>query len=191
LHGVLEESGDDDQRLEPLIKPIVDMSLPPFDTYVEILTSARGAFHRRYLTQCLDSLLLKRRPGALLAQPRTKGGARRFVLDSLALEVMLQIAVLRPRGSLGFHTTEMRVDELLAFLRERYGLYIDRLPPGDGFADPTITDRAALRENFVAFTSRLREVGFYRDLSDAYVTQTVAPRYVIRADAAEHEGGLR
>ena len=30
-----------------------------------------------------------------------------------------------------------------------------------------------------AFTSRLQEIGFYRELSDAYVTQTVTPRYVI------------
>ena len=31
--------------------------------------------------------------------------------------------------------------------------------------------------------SRLREIGFYRDLSDAYVTQTVTPRYRIGKDA--------
>jgi hypothetical protein len=37
----------------------------------------------------------------------------------------------------------------------------------------------ALRSNVQAFTGRLREIGFYRDLSDAYVTQTVVPRYTI------------
>ena len=73
----------------------------------------------------------------------------------------------------------MRIDNLLAFLRERYGIYIDRLPPGDGFGTPSIDERKALRENVLAFTTRLREIGFYRDLSDAYVTQTVVPRYTI------------
>ena len=68
---------------------------------------------------------------------------------------------------------------ILAFLRERYGLYIDQLPPGEGFAAPTIDERKALRSNVQAFTARLREIGFYRDLSDAYVTQTVVPRYTI------------
>jgi len=88
-------------------------------------------------------------------------------------------AVLRPGGVVGYHTAPLRIEEVLLFLRERYGLYIDRLPPGDGFGTPSIQDRAALRENVVAFTARLREIGFYRDLSDAYVTQTVTPRYVI------------
>ena len=87
--------------------------------------------------------------------------------------------MLRPGGVVGYHTEPLRIEEVLLFLRERYGLYIDRLPPGDGFGAPSIQDRAALRENVAAFTARLREIGFYRDLSDAYVTQTVTPRYVI------------
>ncbi len=93
--------------------------------------------------------------------------------------MLLQIAVLRPGGDKGYFTGEMRIDDLLAFLRERYGLYIDQLPPGEGFAAPTIDERKALRSNVQAFTARLREIGFYRDLSDAYVTQTVVPRYTI------------
>jgi hypothetical protein len=101
------------------------------------------------------------------------------MLDSRLLEVLLQLAVLRPGGVLGYHTEPLRIAEVLSFLRERYGLYIDRLPPGDGFSTPSIQDRVALRDNVVAFTARLREIGFYRDLSDAYVTQTVTPRYVI------------
>jgi hypothetical protein len=46
----------------------------------------------------------------------------------------------------------------------------------------SIDDRHALRDNMRAFTGRLREVGFYRDLSDAYVTQTITPRYRIAVD---------
>jgi hypothetical protein len=102
--------------------------------------------------------------------------------------VLLQIAVLRPGGALGYHTGELRIDELLVFLRERYGLYVDQLPRGEGFTAPGITDRQTLRENRRAFTSRLREIGFYRDLSDAYVTQTITPRYQISKDAAAAGG---
>ena len=109
-----------------------------------------------------------------------EGSARRFVLDSRLLEVLLQIAVLRTSAD-GFHTGELRVDELLVFLRERYGIFIDQLPRGDGFATTSIEDQRALRDNVRAFTGRLREVGFYRDLSDAYVTQTITPRYTITA----------
>ena len=48
-----------------------------FTTYVEVITHYRVKFHRQYLTECLDTLLLKNRPGAMIAQPR--GGQRRFI----------------------------------------------------------------------------------------------------------------
>ncbi|MCP4699316.1 MAG: hypothetical protein GY862_21080, partial [Gammaproteobacteria bacterium] len=73
----------------------------------------------------------------------------------------------------------LRVEELLDFLRERYGLYIDRLPKDNEAGNASIADREALRDNFAAFKMRLREIGFYRDLSDAYITQTITPRYTI------------
>ena len=67
----------------------------------------------------------------------------------------------------------MRVDELLAFLRERYALHIDRLIETVGFVPARIKDRHARRVNVRAFAYRLREIEFFRDLPDAYVTQTV------------------
>lgn len=137
----------------------------------------RGSYHRRYVTEFLDSLF-KRRDAGMMHQ--SKGSARRFVLGSRLLEVLLQIAVLQSSAS-GFSTRALRVDELLTFLRERYGIFVDRLPPGDGFGAPGIDDLAALRGNVAHFKERLREVGFFRDLSDAYVAQTITPRYTITA----------
>jgi hypothetical protein len=179
---VEETSGAKDAELDPELKAVTEMRLSEFDTYIEMIVALRGRFHRQYIVECLDSLLLKNRAGAALAQGRTKNAPRRFVLDSRLLEVLLQIAVLKPGGAEGFHTGELRVDELLVFLRERYGIHIDQLPRGDGFSTTSIEDRHALRENVRAFTGRLREVGFYRDLSDAYVAQTITPRYRIAAD---------
>jgi hypothetical protein len=179
---VEETSGAKDAELDPELKAVTEMGLSEFDAYIEMIVALRGRFHRQYIVECLDSLLLKNRPGAALTQGRTKNAPRRFVLDSRLLEVLLQIAVLKPGGAEGFHTGELRVDELLVFLRERYGIFIDQLPRGDGFATTSIEDRRALRNNVHAFTGRLREVGFYRDLSDAYVTQTITPRYRIAAD---------
>jgi hypothetical protein len=180
VSGLVEEtSGAKDAELDPEVKAVTEMGLSEFDAYIEMIVALRGPFHRKYVTQCLDSLLLKNRAGALIAQGRTKEAPRRFVLDSRLLEVLLQIAVLKQGTDGGFHTGEMRVDELLVFLRERYGIFIDQLPRGDGFATTSIEDRRALRDNVRAFTGRLREVGFYRDLSDAYVTQTITPRFRI------------
>jgi hypothetical protein len=176
LPRVLEAIQDADGELDRSIADLLQLDLDPFTTYVEIITAYRVKFHRDYLTDCLDSMLLKHRPGAVLAQPHR--GERRFVLDSRLLEVLLQLALLRPDGHGGFHTESIRVDEFVATLRDRYGLYIDELPP-DGFGRPDLTDHAALRENRAAFIARLREIGFYNDLSDAYLTQTITPRYRI------------
>ena len=182
VYALIQDSnGDTKTDLDPELKAVLDLKLSEFDTYIEMLVALRGSFHRRYITECIDSLLMKNRPGALVAQGRTKGAPRRFVLDSRLLEVLLQLAVLKQDTPAGpFYTGELRIEELLTWFRERYGLYIDRLPRGDGFGAPSIHDRAALRDNAAAFTRRLREVGFYRDLSDAYVTQTVTPRYRIK-----------
>jgi hypothetical protein len=145
----------------------------------------RGKYHRQYITECLDSLLLKNKDKGLLAQARTKGSPRRFVLGSRLLEVLLQVAVLtQDQGR--FVTREIRIEELLAFLRERYGLYIDRLPQ-TAQANSSILDRRALRMNLDTFKRRLREIGFYEDLSDAYVTQKVSPRYAI-TESMDSEG---
>ena len=193
LAGVLEtSSGASKEDIAPEIEAVVDMGLSDFETYIEIIVGLQAAGHRRNIVTALDSLMLKNDKGAILAQPRVRHSKRRVVLDGRLLEVLLQIAVLRPGGRRGFHTTEMRIEEVLHFLRERYGIYVDRLPPNDGFGEASITDREALRENLGTFKTRLREVGFYRDLSDAYVTQTVTPRYSISeydtVNVVEEEG---
>ena len=193
LAGVLEtSSGEANEDISPEIEAIVDMKLTDFETYIEIIVGLQSLGHRRNIVTALDSLMMKNDRGGMLAQPRVRNSKRRVVLDSRLLEVLLQIAVLRPEGVRGFHTTEMRIEEVLHFLRNRYGIFVDRLPPDDGFGEASITDREALRENLAAFKNRLREVGFYRDLSDAYVTQTVTPRYSIAkynpVEATEENG---
>ena len=64
-------------------------------------------------------------------------------------------------------------------MSDRYGLHIDSLPESDSFSEESINTRKTLRENLVGFKQRLREIGFYKDLSDAYISQTVSPRYKI------------
>ncbi len=180
--GLLEDIGgavSDD--VDPEIRRVSEMGLSDLDLFIEALMALRGPYHRRYITEFLDSVF-KRRDAGLMQQP--KGGARRFALSSHLLEVLLQIAVLEASGS-GFATRELQVDELLTFLRERYGIYVDRLPPGDGFDRPGIDDLTALRRNAEDFKGRLREIGFFRDLSDAFVTQTITPRYTISTSDGE------
>ena len=187
LSRLIEDSGTNKDDLDPEIKDVLAMDLDDFNKFIEILMAYRGKFHRQYITECLDSLLLKNKENGLLAQSRAKGSPRRFVLGSKLLEVLLQVAVLTWDGG-RFVTREVRIEELLAFLRNRYGLHIDRLPENSQ-DNSSILDRRALRLNLEAFKRRLREIGFYEDLSDAYVTQKVSPRYAIeRNDKTDRSG---
>jgi hypothetical protein len=185
--SAIEDARDPDAAEDLEYAQILQLGMDEFTTYVEVITHYRVKFHRKYLTQCLDTLLLKNRPGAMIAQPW--GGQRRFILDSRLLEVLLQLSLLGVDSQRSaFYTRSLRIDEFLDLLHERYGLYIDRLPSGDGFGPAIVTDHAALRENRAAFIARLREIGFYSDLSDAYLTQTIIPRYTIKADTSSRAG---
>jgi len=187
LASLIEESTTGNEDVDPEIRDVMAMGLGEFESFIEILMAYRGKYHRQYITECLDSLLLKNKETGLLAQSRTKGSPRRFVLGSKLLEVLLQVAVLTQDGG-RFVTREVRIEELLAFLRNRYGLHIDRLPES-GQVNSSILDRRALRLNLEAFKRRLREIGFYEDLSDAYVTQKVSPRYAIRRNNGTNKDG--
>lgn len=187
----LLETDEDDSIRDPQLEAIYQLGLDDFNLYIECIYLLASGVPRKNFISALDSLLLKNRPGALLAQGRAKGGLRRFIMDSRLLEVLLQIAVLRIGGQLGYHTKEIQIEDLLKFIRERYGIYIDRLPEGEGFDYPSIEDREALRGNVEAFKTKLREIGFYQDLSDAYITQHVTPRYVIKADAENRQQAAR
>lgn len=180
--GILDtsaSSASESEEIPPELHAITQLGLPEFETYIEILLFVQGNAIRSGMVKNLDSFMLKNKPGALLEQNSGNHGGRRFCLDGRLLEVMLQLAVLSKGGDLGFHTKELRVDELLSFLKTRYGIFIESLPKTDVFCDQSIDVNSALRDNLAGFKRRLREIGFYRDLSDAYVTQTITPRYQI------------
>lgn len=179
LTTLIEEATAGSEDIDPEIQNVTDMRLNEFDAYIEILMAYRAKYHTQYITQCLDSFMLKNKESGLLAQAGTKGSPRRFVMGSKLLEVLLQLAVLTQQDG-HFVTREIKIEELQEFLRERYGIYVDRLPEFDKehYSD-NILNRKAMRRNVEAFKNRLREIGFYEDLSDAYVTQKVYPRYTI------------
>ena len=186
----LIEKNEKNGELPPELNRINEIVSDNFEACIELLMITRGEFYQRYIMECLDSLLLKNKDNGLLYRSRTRETQRqrRFTMGSRLLEVLLQIAVIKPQGT-SFVTQEMRIDELLSFLRTRYGLYIDQLPPGDGFGRPSITDLQALSLNKETLKMRLREIGFFQDLSDAYITQTIVPRYTITAESNKQSLG--
>jgi hypothetical protein len=190
LMSLEEDTAVEDNTLDPEVQAVKNLGLDHLTTYVECLMALRGDFHRSFIVKSLDSLMLKNRPGALLAQARSARAPRRFILDSRLVEVLLQLAVLRFDSGTGrYYSEEIQIDRLLGFLRERYGLYIDSLPRAEGFGEPTIADCEAIRQNKAAFKNKLREIGFFQDLSDAYITQHITPRYRITIQPVGPAGG--
>jgi hypothetical protein len=68
------------------------------------------------------------------------------------------------------------VAELVRWLEHRYGLRIST-PPDRLAQDAHVT--RALAANVDRLKSRLRETGMFVDLSDAFLAQTVRPRYIL------------
>ena len=47
------------------------------------------------------------------------------------------------------------------------------------FENADLNTIEAFKENVSAFKSKLRQIGFYNDLSDAFILQKIRPRYEI------------
>ena len=160
-------------------EPIQHAPLDDFDKLIEMITYARLSFHREYLIQLLDALLQKNKDEGLMRQGlgRGLGAQRRFYLGSRLLEALVQLAVLQRVPGLPhrFETHPILIDDFIDWLRTRYGILLNPLsrPGGATSGD----DYPAYRDNLAALKQRLREIGFYTDLSDAYNAQTIQPRY--------------
>jgi hypothetical protein len=184
LARLLDDQPEDE--LPPEQERLLELATTNMDKYIELIVFERSEYHRKFVNQALDSFFFKNSPSAMLHQSSGHGSPRRFVMGGRILEVLLQIILLQPGGQHGFHTGPLRFTELLEQLRTRYGIHIDRLPPAMG--EPSVADHAALRENVEAMKIRLRELGFYRDLSDASATQFVSPRYTVAKSPVANHG---
>lgn len=146
-----------------------------FDKYVQILLHHRGAYQYKYSKELFDNICQKNKERGILAQGRSRKHQRRFVLGSRLLETLIQILVLEANAD-GFHTKSLSIEELMAALKERYGLVINGLGEAR-FKDADVNTHLAFRDNVAALKQKLRMIGFYNDLSDAYILQKIRPRY--------------
>ena len=72
-------------------------------------------------------------------------------------------------------------------MEARYGFIVTARPTSSamGVRPVTIDEHRAYRENVLALKDRLREIGFYDDLSDAYNAQTIRPRYRLDSERGD------
>lgn len=149
-----------------------------FDMLVHILEKSNlGSYQYRYLREFLDSVAMKNSPSMLLADSRSKRHPRRGALGSKLIETLVQLLVLREKANGGgYESRSLSIDELADAIRERYGLIINGIGE-PRFADADVEMNAAFRENMDAFKNKLRQIGFYTDMSDACILQKIRPRY--------------
>ena len=150
-----------------------------FDKYIQILMEVRGNYQYKFYTQFLDNISLKNDERGFLAQGRSKKHPRRFVLGTKLLEAIIQLMVLKvdPEQE-KFTSEELTIENLMDRIYKRYGLIINGLNHSD-FIDADLDETQAFDENVDAFKQKLRKIGFYNDLSDAYILQKIKPRYDI------------
>lgn len=151
-----------------------------FGRYVHLLEKSNlGSTQYRYLREFLDAVSMKNSPSMLLADSRSKRHPRRAVMGSKLLETLVQILVLqKEEGADKYTTRSLSIDELARLIRDRYGLIINGISE-PRFADADVMLHNAFKVNTDAFKDKLRQIGFYTDLSDACILQKIRPRYKI------------
>lgn len=148
-----------------------------FDMFVHVLEKSNlGAGQYKYLREFVDSTSMKNSPSMLLADSRSKKHPRRGAMGSKLLETMVQLLVLNEKPNGGFETRSLSIDELAQAIRERYGLVINGIGE-ERFEDADVQMNAAFKANMDAFKNKLRQIGFYTDMSDACILQKIRPRY--------------
>jgi len=180
IDNILPVGEMEDEREEVLA--IRNMqSLSPLETFVELVALERTRYYRKYLTEQCDSVLMKNQDTGLLRQGKGARNERRWHLGSRLLEMLVQVAVLEAVGhgaETGFRSRPILVEDFVTWLRSRYGLVLAPQWP-----NATIQDYEAFNQNLRFLKDRLREIGFYTDLSDAYNAQVIRPRYTMEYEA--------
>jgi hypothetical protein len=176
IDSIVPKSEAAEEREE--VQAIRDLDgLSALETFVELVALERTRYYRKYLTEQVDQLLMKNQETGLLRQGKGRRNERRWHIGSRLLETLVQIAVLERSGSgsqTTFRSRPILVDDFVRWLRNRYGLVLVPHQP-----DASIRDYEAYNQNLRQLKSRLREIGFYTDLSDAYNAQVIRPRYSI------------
>ena len=141
------------------------------------MTKVRGAYQLKYTPQFLDKISMKNTETAFIADGRSKRHPRRAVLGSRLVETLVQLLVLEIEDN-KFVSKPLSIDQLIEKLRGRYGIIINGLDEVR-FANTDVQTHLAFKENVEAFKNKLRQIGFYTDLSDANILQKIRPRYKI------------
>lgn len=172
-YNIFYKDLDEEDRL--LVNDITKYEDTYFDKYLAIILNSKAKRQFIEYRRLLANLSQNNSDRGFMAQGRSKKHPRRFVMGTRLLETLVQIMVLESQDD-HFITRSLSIEELMNRIRERYGLIINGITEPK-FRDANINTHLAFKENVEAFKQKLRQIGFYDDLSDAYILQKVRPRY--------------
>lgn len=177
IADALTNNPQEEDQEDPLVTAILKVaSLSPLEQYVEMVCHHRMKDERNRLITLIDALIQKNKPGGFLKQTAGARSARWFAFGSNLLETLVQIAVLTRDHEGKLCSRNLLIDDFIEWLRNRYGFVI--YAPAHRQVGPE--EQAAWRRNELALRERLHQIGFFTNLSDAYNSQTLRPRYMVR-----------
>lgn len=166
-----------DEGDEELIRTFRDYEPSFFNQWIELLMQQKGSLQYNRHIELFDKLSFKNNERGFLTAGRSRKHPRRFVLGTKLLETLTQISLIDDSGD-RTTTRALSIDDLIGILRNRYGLIIDGLNE-NRFENADINTIQAFKENKESFKNKLRQIGFYNDLSDAFILQKIRPRYEV------------
>jgi hypothetical protein len=167
-------STEEGEEMDPEILAIKNLGLPPLEAYTEIVTQKTFDTRARNHKSLMASLCGLGKENGFLTGGR--GRKRKYVLGNALLELLVQLAVVdyNPNKKI-FYTKPIVITDFVNWLRNRYGIFIDQ----NNGAEDSPEKAKALENNYNALKTRLRQLGFYTDLSDAFNSQVIRPRYPV------------
>lgn len=148
----------------------------PLQKYVQCLMKVGAKYQLKYGRDFMDKASMKNTESSLMIDGKSRKHQRRGAIGSKLLEVLVQLLVLNPKTGGGFTSNPLSIRELIREIRSRYGIIIDGTDE-ERFKDADVRTQLAFKANVDALKSKLRQIGFFTDLSDASSLQKIRPRY--------------
>lgn len=178
-----ENEVDDAEDIDPLeeVEQLLADAPDDVDRVVQLILASQSKALYQSLTKWFWGTGGLVKPNGIL-HGRLKGKASwRYEASDELLVVLVQVAAARLSSEAegtGFRKP-IRLPDLLNFLRNRFGVVIERpIAPYEG-----AEFSAAARDNLQAMLGRLRQMGLFRDLSDDFTVQTLNTEPSVRAGA--------
>lgn len=175
----VEEIEEAEQNVKDL-QEYLQYEQTPLEKYVQCLMKVGAAYQLKFSRDFLDKSSMKNEPSALIIDGRSRKHTRRGAIGSKLLEVLVQLLVINQKESGELESRSLSIRQLAKEIRKRYGLIIDGTDE-PRFKNADIKTNLAFKENMEALKNKLRQIGFYTDLSDASSLQKIRPRYKFNA----------